>query len=139
MTIGENIGSFWDELSGWQKAGVSAVGFLIVFVIVGISWDAVSTRLEVRQYEQQAAKAKAQANIALATAAKIAREKVELERTIAELEAKRDGKVEEYEKAKIDSSNARAEYLRSVREPRGDNPSAEQLCAELAAAGYPCR
>jgi hypothetical protein len=138
MTIGENIQEFWSDLSGGHKLLVVATALVIGGALVFGFWGWAKTAIEVRRYEQQASIAKEEARVALETAAKIGKEKLEAERKLAETEAKRDGKITELEKAKIDTLDARVEYLRAVREPRGDTPSPEQLCRELAALGHPC-
>ena len=139
MTIGENLGNFWSDLLGGQKLLVIFAAVLLFAAIGSGWWSWFQTSMEVRKFEREAAVAKLDAENALKIAADIGKEKLEKERQLAEVEAKRDGKVTELEKAKIETLDARAEYNRAVREQRTDNPSAEQLCRELAALGHPCR
>ena len=139
MTIGENIGQFWTDLSLGHKLLVILTGLLIAAAIVVAGYGWVQAKLEVRKFEKEAAAAKQDAVVALEAAKKIAQEKLEVERKLAETEAKRDAKVTQLEQARIDTLDARRDYERDLREQRGDNPSPEQLCLELAALGYPCR
>ncbi|MEW6361707.1 MAG: hypothetical protein AB1477_06255 [Acidobacteriota bacterium] len=94
---------------------------------------------ETEALERQAAEAKRDALLNLEKAAEIARERAELERRILILEAKRDAKISELEKAAIEAADARLAYDRALRDRRGDEPDAIQLCTELAALGYACQ
>ena len=138
MRITEELSIFWGELSGGQKMLIAAIEGIIALTLIG-GW-ATTFRVwrETQALETEANHAKQDAKAALEKAAKIAREKLEAERKLAELEAKIDGKETELEKAHIETLDARSEYDRALRNKRGDDPSPEQLCAELAALGYPC-
>lgn len=133
-TIGETIRG----LTLLQKTAV--FGFVLVLTVVGIGsvFESVNTRLELRQAERAKIAAERDVKAALEIAAKAAKEKVEAEKRLAELEVKRDGKVTEVEAARVDALAERTELNRIKRESRGDNPSPEQLCDELAALGYTC-
>lgn len=138
MRITEEFLIFWGELRGGQKMLIAAAAGVIAVALIG-GW-ATSFRAwrETRSLETEANHAKEDAKAALEKAANIAQEKLEAERKLAELEAKIDGRETELEKEHLESLDARGEYERTLRNRRGDNPSAEQLCAELAALGYPC-
>lgn len=138
MRLSEEAKIFWDQLTGGQKAVIVGVILIAVAAFIYSTASSISTSVEIRKYEREANTAKRDAEDALKIAKKIATEKLEIEKKLAELEAKRDGKQTELEKAKIETLDARADYERALRERRGDNPSSEQLCAELAALGYPC-
>ena len=128
----------WEQLARRQKIYIFAAVVLFTVLIGYGLVDRYRLHSEVRQFERDAKIAKAEAVVALEAAAKIAKEKVEHEKKLAEVEAKRDGKVTEVEAAKVAVANDRLELNRVRRERRGDNPSPEQLCDELAALGYPC-
>jgi hypothetical protein len=138
MRVSEEIKIFWNQLTGMQQVKLVAPVVIILGLLVCASLSSLSAWAEVRRYEREAARAKQEAKEHLDRAAKIALEKLEVEKTLAELEAKRDGKQTEAERVHIEVINARAEYVRAVRERRGDDPSSEQLCTELRALGYPC-
>lgn len=139
MRITEEFTIFWNELAGGQKFLLIAAAAVVSLVLISGWATSFSTWNETRKLEREANHAKADAKDALEKAAKIAREKIAAERKLAELEAMIDGKETEAEKAHLDALDARAEYERSLRERRGDDPSTEQLCAELAALGYACQ
>ncbi len=132
------LSDLWVDLSASQKFIGLVMGFAMVAIVFGSIVDSYRSRQEIKVFENQAIEAKRDAQAALESAAKIAKEKVEQEKRLAETEAKRDGKVREVEAAAIAAVNDRLELERVRRERRGDNPSPEQLCAELAALGYPC-
>lgn len=128
----------WEGMLLKQKLVLGGIGVLLLLIAFTGWVDSCSTSREVRRLEREANAAKRDAEKHLATAAKIAREKLEMERKLTEIEAKRDAKITEAEAAQIETLDARSEYLRALRERRGDDPSTEQLCAELRALGYPC-
>lgn len=130
-TIRDISGYAWYGMTPRQKAAIIGVVLIVAAAFIFVT-------VEVRRLERDANHAKEEAKEHLAQAAKIAREKLELERKLAEIEAKRDAKVTETEKAHIDTLDALADYDRALRNGRSDNPSTEQLCGELAALGYPC-
>lgn len=122
-----------------QRRVLLAVVFIALLLLMSGWLNGLRIGRELKAYERQAADAKTDAKAALDKATQIAREKLAAERQLAELEAERDGKQTEEETARIAALDARADYDRAVREQRTDDPSAEQLCAELAALGYACR
>jgi biopolymer transport protein ExbB/TolQ len=130
---------FWDELTGFHKLLIVMLALVIVigsgYLLVGniAAWG------EVRKLEREANNAKQDSKKHLEIAAKIAREKVEAEKKVAELEVKIDAKNKEVHQAAADTANARLEYNRSVREHRTEDLTVEQLCAELDALSIPCR
>jgi hypothetical protein len=128
----------WEQLASRQKIYIAAAAVLIIGIAIWAGVDKYQSWQSVRQYEQAATTAKREAADALLNAEKIAREKVEVEKKLAETEGKRDVKRKEEFEAKARSADARLEYNRALRERRGDNPTVAQLCAELAALGHPC-
>jgi hypothetical protein len=139
MTIGENIGEFWTDLSGMQKFGIAAVGVILGLMLGYGIITSIWSGFEIRQLEREVNNAKLEAAEALAQTVEIAKEKKLVELKLVEVEAKRNAKQPELDKAVREASDARAEYERAVREPRRDNPSTDQLCAELADLGISCR
>lgn len=139
MTLGENISEFWYDLSGLQKIGIATVGVMLGLMLIYGMLTSIWSGYEIRQLEREANEAKLEATAALEQAVQIAKEKKLAELKLAEVETKRNAKQPELDKAVREAGDARAEYERVVRERRRDNPSADQLCAELAALGYPCR
>ena len=128
----------WEGMTPLQKAAVAGIP-LVLALILAAGWiRSASLYFEVRRYEREANAAKRDAKKYLEQAAAIGREKLEAERRLAELEAKRDAKITEAEAANLKTLDARAEHERAVRERRTDDPSTEQLCNELAALGYHC-
>lgn len=138
MTLGENIGQFWFDLSGWQRFGISAVGVILSLMLVYGMFTSIWSGYEIRQLEREVNNAKIEAAEALAQAVEIAKEKKLAELKLVEVEAKRNAKQPELDKAVRAASDARAEYERAVREPRKDNPSPDQLCAEARDLGLKC-
>ncbi|MEQ1643755.1 MAG: hypothetical protein ABL959_09955 [Pyrinomonadaceae bacterium] len=128
----------WEQLARRQKIYIVAAVVLLTGLIVYGLVDRYRLHSEVRQFERDAKIAKGEAVVALEAAEKLARKVVEQEKQLAEKEAKRDGKVNEVEAAKVKVASDRLELNRVRRERRGDNPSPEQLCTELDALGYPC-
>lgn len=129
----------WEQLARRQKIYIAAVVILLIaFIGYGLV-DRFRLNSEIKVFEKERIEAGRQAQAALAQAEKIAREKTEVEKKLAEKESERDGKVTEVEAAKVQVINDRLELNRAQRERRGDNPSPEQLCSELAALGYPCQ
>lgn len=128
----------WEQLARRQKLYIGAAVVLLAAVFAYGVYDRFRLWSEIRVYERERIEAGRQAQEALLTAEKIAREKVEVEKQLAEKESKRDGKVTEVEAARVKVLDDRLELNRAVRERRTDNPSAEQLCAELKSLGYPC-
>lgn len=137
-TFAEILAYGWEGMT-WKQKVAAAVIPLVLAAVVLTGWiRSAQLYFEIRQLERQANTAKREAEDALAKAAKIAREKLEAERKLAELEARRDAKITEAEKAHIDTIDAQLELDRALRERRTDNPGTEQLCSELRALGYPC-
>lgn len=128
----------WEQLARRQKIYIGCAAVLLVVITGYAIVERARMSAEVKKFERDAIIAKGEAQAALESAAKIAREKVEQEKQLAEVEAKRDGKINEVEAAKVRNASDRLELNRARRERRGDNPSPEQLCGELAALGYPC-
>lgn len=139
MRLTEEAQIFWRELTGGQKLLLILAGLLIAITLASgwIGW--VRTSFEVRRHERDATVAKREAEDALKLAAKIAKDKLELERTLTQIEAKRDEKNKQLNQAHLETLDARSDYERALREQRGDDPSTDELCAELAALGYACR
>lgn len=138
MRIREELGIFGEQLSGWQQGVLVGVVVLVIFTMVSGWGSSFSAWNENRKLEREIARQKAEMQQHLDNANKIAREKVEAEKKLAITEAQRDGKQTEAEQAAIATFDDRLEYERALRERRGDNPTVEQQCAELAALGYPC-
>jgi hypothetical protein len=135
----EALKDFWTQLGGFQKL---VVVFITVFLVVLLGWLAIQNAAawnETRKLEREAKIAKDEAKKHLEIAAKIAREKVELEKKLSELEATIDVKNKEAHQATANTADARLEYERTLRERRTDDPGADELCLELAALGYACR
>lgn len=128
----------WEQLANRQKIYIAAVILLLVGFAVFALMDRYRLNQEVKIFEQQAVTAKREAVTALENAAKIAKEKVEQEKKLAEIEVKRDGKNNEVAASRVRVADERLELNRVRRERRGDNPSPDQLCAELDALGYSC-
>ncbi len=138
MNITEVIREAWYTLSPGRRVVVVAIVALLAGLMVSGWVDSFRSWQQIRVFERQAIAGKRDAADALARAAKIAREKLALEQQLAKLEIIRDEKQKQANDAHIKTLDARADYDRALREQRGDNPSPEQLCAELAALGYPC-
>jgi len=128
----------WAGLTNSQRRIALAVLFIVLLVAMSGWLAALRQGRETEALERRAAEAKRDALRNLEKAAEIARSRAELERRILILEAKRDAKVSELEKAAIEAADARLEYDRALRDRRGDDPDAAELCSELAALGYPC-
>lgn len=128
----------WEQLANRQKIYIVAVVVLLIGFAVFALVDRYRLNSEVKTFEREAVIAKAAAQTALENAAKIAKEKVEQEKKLAEIEVKRDGKNNEVAASRVRVANDRLELNRVRREKRGDNPSPDQLCAELDALGYSC-
>lgn len=138
MGIWDAIINFWDDLTGLGKA---AVIFLIVLIVIvtGSGWfDSWTAMREVKRIEREAARQEQTANDALANAAKIARQLQEKQAELTALESKRNEKQFELDRSIRDSRDADADYRRSRREPRTDNPDINTLCRELGELGYRC-
>lgn len=138
MNIRDVIRESWFTLTFKQRV-ISTVITLGLIVLVATSfygwfgsWNAI------RKLEREKTAANRDAEDALKKAADIARQKIEVDKQLAEVEVKRDEKITEIEKKRVEDAANTVELNRVVRERRTDNPSPEQLCAELAAAGYPC-
>lgn len=129
----------WAVLTNSQRRIALAVLFVVLLVAMSGWLAALRQGRETEALERQAAEAKRDALLNLEKAAEIARERAELERRILILEAKRDAKISELEKAAIEAADARLAYDRALRDRRGDEPDAIQLCTELAALGYACQ
>jgi hypothetical protein len=114
-----------------------------VIVIAGLTvsgWiDSAVSWSKVRRAESRAETAERDRDEALRNAARIAADIRAREEALKQVEAKRDEKQIEADKAHRNTLDARAEYDRAVREQRPDTPGTDELCAELAALGYPCK
>lgn len=128
----------WEGMTWPQKVAVGGVVFITVALVIYLAVQWLTVSHEVRKLERQANTAKRDAETALKRAADIALEKLEAERKLAELQRTRDAKEKEANEAEIKTLDARNDYIRVLRERRTDSPTADQLCLELAAAGYPC-
>lgn len=135
----DSIESFeWEQRAKRQKIYMAAA-FVVLLAVIGYGLiDRYRLNAEIAVVEGQKIAAERGAQAALQTAEKVAREKVEVEKQLAEKESKRDGKVTEVEAAKVKVLDDRLELNRALRSKRGDNPSAGQVCAELDALGIPC-
>lgn len=131
MTIREVIKEAWFDLTNGQRICVMVVSLVLIIVLLSGWISSIKSEIAVRRAE-------ATANRALKKAADIAAEILKREKELAKTEAKRDEKQKELDAAAGNVDRDRAEYDRAVNEPRTDNPSAEQLCRELAELGYPC-
>ena len=138
IPIGEVLSDTWADLSAAQKFVMVALIVMALGAIAMSWWNTFQTWGELRVFESQKIEAQREAKAALEVAAKIAREKVEAEKKIVQLEVKRDEKITEVEAARVRVIDDRLELNRVRRERRGDNPTPQQLCAELAELGYPC-
>lgn len=138
MNFRELIKEGWFTLTVKQRVVTSLVTLVIIIVCATSFYNWFGSWSELRKLESEKIAAKRDAEDALKKAADIARQKIAVDKQLAEVEVKRDGKVTEVEKARVDDAANTVELNRSVRERRTDNPSPEQLCDELAAAGYPC-
>lgn len=138
MNITEVIREAWYSLSTGRRIILALVALVIVGMFAASTIGGLRAWSQTRVLEAQAVKAKREAQDALNKAAQIAREKLALEKQIAQIEVKRDAKEKEANDAHIKTLDARADYDRTLRESRGDNPDRDQLCAELDALGYPC-
>jgi S-adenosylhomocysteine hydrolase len=138
MTFGEVIRDGWYDLTTGRRLILIAAGAVIAIVLAAGWISEIATSIELRKYERQAAAAKRESEDALKKAAAIAREKLTIEKRVAELEVQIDGRTKEANDARIKTLDARADYDRTLREQRGDNPGTDELCRELAALGYPC-
>lgn len=139
MRILEEFGIAWKQLAGRQKALLIGVAAVIALLLFGSLGTAISTWYETRRLEREITIAKASAAEHLKKAADLALKAKEQELKIAELEKTRDAKEKEANEATKTTLNAQLDYNRALREQRGDNPSTDQLCAELAALGYACQ
>lgn len=131
MTIREVIKEAWFDLTGGQRVVVTVITLVLAIVMLSGWISSLRAEYRVRQAESTA-------NRALKKAADIAAEILKREKALAKIEEKRDEKQKELDAVAANTNSDRAEYDRAVREPRTDNVSAEQLCAELADLGYPC-
>lgn len=138
MNIREVTKESWYTLTVKQRVVTTLIVGLLLFVAFSGWFDSCSTNRQLRKLEREKTAAKRDAGDALKKAADIATEKLKVDKQLVEVEVKRDEKVTEVEKRRVDDAANTVELNRAVRERRTDNPSPEQLCAELAAAGYPC-
>ncbi len=139
MTIREYIADLWADLTAKQKAVVAGTIALVLVLMFSGWFDSLWSSAKVRQAEREAAQAKRDATAALERAANIANEIKRREEALSKVENNRDAKQLEVNSATEATNSARADYERAVRESRPDAPSTDQLCAELAALGYPCQ
>jgi septal ring factor EnvC (AmiA/AmiB activator) len=138
MTIREEFTIAWNELTGGQKAIVLAVVIVIAGLTVSGWIDSAWSFARVQRYKTQAENARRDADDALQRAAKIASDIKVREDELNKVEAKRDEKQNEVDKADQGVRDARSDYERAVRDARPDTPGTDELCAELKQLGYPC-
>lgn len=138
MRISEELSIFWGELRLGQKAVLVFAGLLIASVLISGWISSVQSWSEIRRLENEAAEAKAEADAAVKAAIAIGEEKKKLEVKISSLEEQRNAKQPALDNAMRDADAAAADWERARREQRKDNPSTDELCAELAELGYPC-
>lgn len=131
MTLREVITEAWYDLTAGQRV-VAVVLAGVLGMVIASGWLSSATAwIETRRAERKA-------DEALKKAAQVAAAVIKKEKEIAEVEKKRDEKQKDAEAAAANTDRDRAEHDRAVSEPRTDNPSAEQLCRELADLGYAC-
>lgn len=129
----------WNSLTLTKRLAIIGLFVAVILIAAGGWLDSLRSYNRVRQLEREAARAEREAKAALEQAAKIAREKIEVEKKLTELEVKRDAKSREAAEAHKQTLDARLDYERALRNSRGDSPSTDELCRELAALGYPCQ
>lgn len=138
MKISEALRDAWHSLSLTQRTIVAIITVTVSVMVVTSLFGNIRNWGEIRKYEQEAAKQKKIAKDAIAKANQIALEKMEVEKTIAELEGKINVKTKEANDVHIKTLDAKSEYYRALRESRTDDPSIEQLCLESNALGIAC-
>ena len=129
---------FWVRTSTLWRIVIIGTGLLITIGALSSFYGYVTTTLELRTARRARIHAEAEAKKYLEQATKIAREKVVLDKKIAELQAEIDIKRRTAHEASVQTNKARLEYDRVLRNARTDDPTLEQLCTELANLGYPC-
>lgn len=130
-SISEVVGNAWYDLSVAQRVVVTVLVLALGGVMLSGWISSVSSYIEVRRAEKKA-------DAALKKAADIAGAVLKKEKELAKTEEKIYEKQKELDAAATHTARARAEYDRVRVSPRTDEPSPEQLCAELAELGYPC-
>ncbi|MGE0367203.1 MAG: hypothetical protein AB7Q00_15865 [Phycisphaerales bacterium] len=139
MTFSENLRNFWFGLTLSSRVLIAASLMAFSVGLVAAVYKAVTVSFEVRKYEREANNAKRDAEAAVAAAVKIAEEKKKLEIKISALEERRNEKQLKVDQAMRDADDAVADWERTRRLERTDDPGTDQLCTELAELGYPCR
>lgn len=139
MTFSENLRNFWFGLTLSSRVLIAASLMAFSVGLVAAVYKAVTVSIEVRKYEREANNAKRDAEAAVAAAVKIAEEKKKLEIKISALEERRNEKQLKVDQAMRDADDAVADWERTRRLERTDDPGTDQLCTELAELGYPCR
>jgi flagellar biosynthesis/type III secretory pathway M-ring protein FliF/YscJ len=139
MNFRETAKIVWSASTTKERYAIVA-GIALVVVLIVSGWvDSIISNYKVRKAESAAAVAKVQASESLRKASVIAENLAKKESELKDLEAKINVRKKELDNAHQQTSDAQRDYDRAVREPVGNAPSSEQLCAELAAIGYPCR
>lgn len=139
MNIREMLKLGWEQTTTKQKWIVGGIATLILLLMFSGWIDSAVSFYRVRKAERAAEKARFESKQALEKASKIAAEIRQKEFELKELEKKRDVEKKKLDTAKRETADARADYDRAVREPVATTPSADELCADLAKLGYPCR
>lgn len=139
MKLTDSIKLFWEQQTGKQKLVVIGIGTIILALIFSGWIDSAYSLYQVRKAERAADNARFESNQALEKASKIAAEIRQKEFELKELEKKRDVEKSKLDKVHRETADARDDYDRAVREPIGTTPSTDELCADLAKLGYPCR
>ncbi|MBK8810695.1 MAG: hypothetical protein IPN69_08180 [Acidobacteria bacterium] len=135
----EVLTDFWYAMTGPQRRVTVGVLLLISACFIGGWYNAFAGWRANRALENEAKTARRDADAALKRAATIAAAIREQEEELRELEAKRNVEQKQLEKSAARTGDAQRDYDRTLTEPVTGTPSADELCADLAKLGYPCR
>jgi len=138
MNIREALREAWHSLGMPQRIWLAVIVVLIVVMSVVSGVGYFRAWSQVHALEKDAAKNKQIAKTALDRVSQLELDKIQVQKQLAETEAKINVKSKEASDAELKTLSARDEYYRTLRESRTDDPSTEQLCSELSALGYPC-
>jgi len=135
----EEIGVFWDQLTGWQKTKIILLIIVVLGALAGFIWDDLKASSQIRAAQKEAAQAERDKDAALQRAAAIAAELKVREEALAKIEVQKNDKQNEVNQADKVTADARADYDRAVQQHRTVTPGTDELCADLAALVHPCQ